>query len=85
MNTCTTSINKHTCRSSTPSFVSACFFLRYSDQVDPSKSYDRLAEIYYDAIEERIAIHEHEREGQQRDSYDEIALYQKVNCSVVVA
>ena len=48
------------------------------DQVDPSKSYDRLARIYYDAIEERIAIHEHEEEGQERDAYDEIALYEKV-------
>lgn len=54
--------------------------IRNTHQVDPSKSYDRLARIFYDAIEERIAIHEHEDKGQQRDSYDEIALYQKVSC-----
>lgn len=55
----------------------------FTHQIDPSKSYDRLVRIFYDAIEERIAIHEHEDNGQQRDSYDEIALYQKVSCFIL--
>lgn len=47
-------------------------------QIDPSRTYDRLAKIYYDANRERIAIHEEFSEGQQREFYDEIALYREV-------
>ena len=47
-------------------------------QIDPSRTYDRLAMIYYDANRERIAIHEEVSEGQQREFYDEIALYREV-------
>ena len=61
----------------------ANMFLGYSlyishMQIDPSKTYDRLADIFYDAIDERIAIKERVKEGQERDHFYEIFLYQKV-------
>ncbi|CAI7998320.1 Ependymin [Geodia barretti] len=33
--------------------------------------------IYYNATGKKVAIHEEESEGQQREFYDEIALYEK--------
>jgi hypothetical protein len=39
--------------------------------------------IYYNATGKKVAIHEEESEGQQREFYDEIALYEKVNRSSI--
>ena len=47
-------------------------------QIDPSKRFERRANLSYDATNQRVRTIDEIEEGSERDFYDEISLFEKV-------
>ena len=47
-------------------------------QIDPSKRFERRANLSYDATNKRVRTIDEIEEGSERDFYDEISLFEKV-------
>lgn len=47
-------------------------------QIDPSKKFERRANISYDAKNQRVRTIDEVEVGSERDFYDEISLYKEV-------